>query len=194
MPMTNFTLYRHTSPSGKVYIGITHQTPEARWQNGLGYRKNAHFFRAIVKYGWRNFNHEILAEGLTRAVACEMERALIAQHKSNDKRFGYNITDGGEYFKHSAESIRKMSDARKGKGTGPRQLSEHTRALMRENHAGGADDKAVLCVETRTVYASINEAARVTGANKHAISKCCRHKPHYNTAGGYHWEWADNAE
>lgn len=29
-----FTVYRHTSPSGKVYIGITCQDVKNRWQNG----------------------------------------------------------------------------------------------------------------------------------------------------------------
>lgn len=32
-------VYKHTSPVGKVYIGITHQKPEKRWQKG--YRKVA---------------------------------------------------------------------------------------------------------------------------------------------------------
>lgn len=29
-----YTVYKHTTPSGKVYIGITGQKPERRWQNG----------------------------------------------------------------------------------------------------------------------------------------------------------------
>lgn len=34
----NFCVYRHTSPSGKCYIGITHQDPEYRWgKNGYSY-------------------------------------------------------------------------------------------------------------------------------------------------------------
>ena len=43
--MTNDTklyyVYKHTSPSGKVYIGITSKhPPERRWANGNGYKKN----------------------------------------------------------------------------------------------------------------------------------------------------------
>lgn len=61
---SDFCVYKHTSPSGKVYIGITQQRPEYRWQGGLGYRHNEYFFRAILKYGWNNFAHEILQSGL----------------------------------------------------------------------------------------------------------------------------------
>lgn len=38
-----YTVYKHTTPSGKVYVGITKQKPEQRWDNGNGYKKNEHF-------------------------------------------------------------------------------------------------------------------------------------------------------
>lgn len=31
--MGNFIVYKHTSPSGKCYVGITSQAPECRWGN-----------------------------------------------------------------------------------------------------------------------------------------------------------------
>lgn len=31
---SKWSLYRHITPSGKVYIGITSQKPEYRWNNG----------------------------------------------------------------------------------------------------------------------------------------------------------------
>lgn len=49
--MKEFIIYKHTTPSNKVYIGITSQTKiNRRWQNGYGYRSNKHFFNAILKY------------------------------------------------------------------------------------------------------------------------------------------------
>lgn len=183
----NYCVYRHTSPSGKVYIGITQQHPEDRWQGGLGYRHNAHFFRAILKYGWENFEHEIICSGLDKSTACELEVALIVAHRSNDKMHGYNITNGGENFKHSPESIKLMSERRKGKGTAPRSAA--TRQKQRENHRGGADSKPVLCIDTGIIYGSINEAARATGIDKSPLSRCCRGVNHYNTAGGLRWAY-----
>ena len=29
--MQNYYVYRHTSPSGKIYIGITFRNPKVRW-------------------------------------------------------------------------------------------------------------------------------------------------------------------
>lgn len=47
--------------------------------------------------------------------------------------------------------------------------------------------KPVLCVETGIIYPSIREAARQTNIPNAHISACCLNKPHYKTAGGYHW-------
>lgn len=69
-----FSVYKHTSPVGKVYIGITSKAPKERWQNGRGYWNNKHFYRAIKKYGWNNFEHEILYEGLTEGQANIIEQ------------------------------------------------------------------------------------------------------------------------
>lgn len=36
-----FIVYKHVSPSGKVYVGITSQQPEDRWgSSGQGYADN----------------------------------------------------------------------------------------------------------------------------------------------------------
>lgn len=61
-----FVVYKHTTPNGKVYIGITGNEPRKRWNNGNGYRGNKHFWNAILKYGWDNIAHEILFDGLTQ--------------------------------------------------------------------------------------------------------------------------------
>lgn len=185
--LNSYSVYKHTSPSGKVYIGITGQRPEDRWQGGLGYRRNEYFFRAIVKYGWDNFAHDILCTGLSREEACAAEISLIAAYHSNEKKHGYNITGGGETFKHAPESIEKMSQNRKGKGRQPK--TEATRQKIREHHAGGAAPVRVVCLTTGKVYASINDAARDTGVDKGPISRCCRGVKHYNTAGGLRWAY-----
>ena len=50
--MELYTVYKHVSPKGKVYIGITHKYPaEKRWgKNGYGYKTQRAFARAIKKY------------------------------------------------------------------------------------------------------------------------------------------------
>ena len=47
----------------KSYIGQTIRKPSKRWKNGngyTGYDSDTHFARAINKYGWDKFNHEII--------------------------------------------------------------------------------------------------------------------------------------
>lgn len=114
MQENNYCVYKHTSPSNKVYIGITSQKPERRWENGFGYKDQKYFYRAIQKYGWENIEHEILFENLTKEEACEKEIELIAFYKSNDRKFGYNRTLGGDGIQghhHSDETRKKLSDS-----------------------------------------------------------------------------------
>lgn len=90
-----YLVYKHVAPNGKVYIGITRQDAERRWQNGNGYNTQKKFWRAIQKYGWENIVHEILETDLTEKEACEKEIFYIEKYKSLDSEFGYNVSMGG---------------------------------------------------------------------------------------------------
>lgn len=164
MKNTNkFKVYKHTSPNGKIYIGITSKIVEKRWGNGgIHYKSNKHFWNAIQKYGWDNFKHEILFKDLDENVAYEKEIELIKKYNSNDPNFGYNNSTGGEQAhlgcKHSKESRKKMS----------------------KNHADfkGAkskQSKKVICLETNKIYNSIGEVSRETGINNKFISRVVNH-------------------
>lgn len=97
-------------------------------------------------------------------------------------------TNNPLYGKHlSAETKAKISANRKGKGL--QKFSEEHKRKIREHHGGGSDKKQVMCIETSVIYESINDAARNLGINKKMISNCCRNMPHFNTAGGYHWQF-----
>lgn len=57
-----YIVYKHTSPSGKSYIGITHQKPHLRWRSkGQGYKHSTVFYSAIQKNGFHNLNQITLA-------------------------------------------------------------------------------------------------------------------------------------
>ena len=83
-----YTVYQHKNKiNGKVYIGITMQEPEKRWGvNGRNYKSSPHFYSAIQKYGWDNFEHNILFTNLTKEEAC-----LKEQEKKRDKNFHKTI-------------------------------------------------------------------------------------------------------
>lgn len=111
-----YTVYKHISPSNKVYIGITSRKPELRWRKGNGYYNNKHFYNAIKKYGWDNFKHEILFENLSKEEAERKEIELIDYYNSTNPLFGYNHDNGG-YCSITAteETKRKISKGNKGK-------------------------------------------------------------------------------
>lgn len=116
-------VYMHTSPSDKVYVGITCQKPKRRWRDGAGYLirdKNGAYHQpamahAILKYGWENFQHIIFAENLNKKEAEKLERLLIALWETNNPCHGYNIQSGGlSGGTLPEEHRRKISERQKG--------------------------------------------------------------------------------
>lgn len=91
----SYTIYKHTAPNNKCYIGLTRNTKNRFGVNGSGYQTQV-FGRAIKKYGWKNFKHEILEEGLNYIEANKAEMYYINLFQSNNPMFGYNITSGGD--------------------------------------------------------------------------------------------------
>lgn len=113
MAEKKWCVYMHTNKiNGKKYIGITSKIPRKRWENGKGY-KGQRFYLAIEKYGWNNFEHEILFKDLTIEEANEKEIYLIEKFKTQSPN-GYNISFGGDGtrgFKISEESKKRMSES-----------------------------------------------------------------------------------
>ena len=116
-----YCVYIHTNKiNGKMYVGISSKKPEYRWNHGNGYLqkdKNGNFVqpaiaRAIEKYGWDGFDHEVIAANLTREEACNFERLLI--DKFDTIKNGYNLTPGGDHFELSELSNKKRSESIRG--------------------------------------------------------------------------------
>lgn len=127
-----YCVYKHTSPSGKVYIGITSQNPIKRWSGGSGYKDSPAFWNAIRKYGWNNITHEILKTDLSKSEAESEEIRLIKMYKSTDREFGYNVENGGNCAgTHSEETRKKISDCNKGKTYSAESIEK-----MRQAHKG----------------------------------------------------------
>lgn len=126
-----YIVYMHIAPNGKRYIGITSQSLYSRCRKGTGYNNNPHFVNAIQKYGWDNFEHIIVANNLTQKEACELEIKLIAEYKSDQQDFGYNLSPGGElgnYGRPCTDEIKhKISQKNKG-----RRMSEETKKKISE--------------------------------------------------------------
>ena len=114
----------HTNKiNNKVYVGITSKSVKQRWgKDGYKYKSNKHFWNAICKYGWDNFEHIIFMENLTPEDACHIEQLLIALYNANNAEYGYNLSSGGENgfygCHHSEEQKRRQSESMKGLYTG----------------------------------------------------------------------------
>lgn len=126
-----FTVYCHINKiNGKRYVGITKQNPETRWHSGNGYNNSEYFWRAIKKYGWKNFEHKILYENLTKEEAEKIEIQLIAEWKTTDRAYGYNIANGGNHIGCvSEETKRKISEGHKGIATELHRTEETKRKI-----------------------------------------------------------------
>lgn len=142
MVLMSYTVYKHTFPNGKVYIGITGQTPSRRWREGHGYEGQP-VFDAIVKYGWDNIEHTILEKGLTKEQAEEKEKYYIKEYNSLSHANGYNIETGGYCTdKISEETKDKLRKALKGRQAGEKHWhygqhwSEKIRQKISKAHKG----------------------------------------------------------
>ena len=186
-----YIVYMHENiANNKRYIGITRTNPQVRWgRNGYNYRRNVLFYRAINKYGWNTFKHEILYTHLTKEEACKIEQELISNYKTTNPKYGYNIGLGGEGTSSvSEETKRKISEKNKGRkawNKGKHNIySEETKKKM-----GASRSKIVICLETNIEYPSVLEATRQTNIDDSSINLVCLGRR--KTAGGYHWQYKD---
>ena len=137
--MNEYSVYIHKNKiNGKEYIGITKQSPENRWgKNGINYKNSPVFWNAICKYGWENFDHEILFSNLSVNEACQIEEDLIREHKTQDRLYGYNVMSGGFASEIPEEIRRKMSRSMMGNKNGyGKPCSEEKKTKIREAQKG----------------------------------------------------------
>ena len=178
-----YIIYCHTNKiNDKKYIGQTCQKPERRFRNGEGYKHNSYFYRSIQKYGWDNFEHEILIEGLTKTEADLVEHYLIKALDLTNRDKGYNLREGGDGENHLSQSTKdKISKANKDK-----KRTEEQKKKMSNSHKGikktqewkdkigMAHKKTIYCKELNFYFLGIKEASDYTGISCSMINLACR--------------------
>lgn len=202
--LDKYIVYRHTSPSGKVYIGITkHKNPTRRWERGLGYKSAGIFRYAISKYGWDNIKHEILLSGISESEAKYAEKYLIRWYKIHN--LSYNITDGGDGcvgrepwnkgVPCSEETKEKIGRANSGPNNywWHRPVTEEHRRKISEAKKGIATKvckviQLTLNGEFIKEWNSMSDAARELDLDASRISACCRGKR--NKTGNFKWQYS----
>ncbi len=207
--MNNFVVYIHTNNiNGKKYIGITSQNVNRRWRNGQGYYQNEHFYRAICKYGWDNFTHQIVKAGLSKEAACELEKQLIKEYRTIEEQFGYNKSTGGEFpgegQKMSESTKQKMSEAHKGVTFSDERrhrmsIAAKKRGNMKLGKKGALNGQAGLVrqidIKTGEViaeYYGYYEMERMTGYGRRPIQRAANGEQ--KQSHGYRWEYIPRRE
>ena len=196
-----WSVYRHTTPSGGVYIGITGNPVKKRWQRGKGYEKCPAFSKAIQKYGWENIQHEVLFENLYKEEADKKEKELIEYYKT----YGhcYNVADGGSRDFVSEETKEKMRKNRQGKNSHAygKKWSQESRNLTSQAIKGiKRSDKTKQALKdshSRKLYqydadgnligiwSSSKQASFSTGHSLSSINRCRLY--YKNNLCGYIW-------
>lgn len=81
----------------KIYIGLTRETIEDRWENHIKKAKqypNRYLYDAMNHYGYENFTIEQIEE-CNNNILDEREIYWISYYDSTNPDIGYNLTSGG---------------------------------------------------------------------------------------------------
>lgn len=168
--LDTYCVYQHITPSNKSYIGLTHQKPEHRWNGGRGYKQHKYFYAAIKKYGWNNIQHIIIAEGLTKEEACQLEKELIAKFKTTYRQYGYNIGEGGDVGNRGSHLTIEQREAIAERSRG-RVKSKEEIEKIRFAHLGKAVSE-----ETKSKLREINLGKKLSDDTKRKISESTKGK------------------
>ena len=211
-------IYRHyiVNDEGveKSYIGQTVEKPEKRWNHGRNYTKqhnaDTKFARAIKKYGWENFSHEIIGvvySSTRQQLAYDLDDwEMYFIHKYDSYYNGYNSTQGGTQGKVVSDDTKlKITQARTGT-----THTEETKQKISQNSKSGQDSVKqkiansmsyeknpralrVMCKNTGQVFDTIKQAAEWCGLRSTSdIIYCCKGKSktagkHPETRERLHW-------
>ena len=130
--------------NNKIYIGKTKnfiRRKQGHLNDALNCNSNLYFHNAIRKHGLHNFKWIILGFCESKEELDEAEKICIEHFKSNDKRYGYNLTNGGEGtvgYKLSDEARKKISITHKGKipWIAGKKHSNNTKQKMSKTRSG----------------------------------------------------------
>lgn len=125
-------VYIHTCKvNGKCYVGITNKTAEERFvEHCLAAKRGSKFafHAAIRKYGEDAWDTDVVATVESRDEAHELEVRHIAERRATERKFGYNMTAGGDGIvglERSADHCKAISESLKG-----HSVSNETRAKL----------------------------------------------------------------
>lgn len=150
-------------------------------------------WKAILKYGWDNFKHEVLLDRISKSEADYAEKYLIRWYKMHSN--SYNVADGGEGscglipwnkgkktgvipwnkgVPMSEEIRRRVSESKKGHKYGPQ-------SPLHSLHKAEAHKIPIVAIDVedprlRMVFKSAKDAEDRWGWNRKSICACLKDK------------------
>ena len=203
MTKDNYKIYVHINKiNGKMYIGQTCQTIQARWKDGRGYKESPYFWNAIQKYGWDTFEHIVLMENLSLEEANIFEEELIKKYNTTNRNFGYNVYYGGDNCKKPLSTKQKLSQYKyygKDNPNYQHYWTDEMKQLLREKQRANPlykndnnpNAKQIICIETGEVFSCIKFANQYYNINDGLINAALKNP--YRTANKLHWAYYDES-
>lgn len=110
-----YTIYKATSPSGKIYIGLTKNLYNRKKSHKSDAKSGAKtpFHKAIRKYGWDLITWEVLEKNIPLNRAEDRETYWINKLNTMDSKNGYNAAIGGLGFPGTKRAKNKISNTLK---------------------------------------------------------------------------------
>lgn len=164
--------------NGKIYIGQTIKPLNQRISQHKSNSKNKSVIgNAIKKYGWDNFDAEIIDTATNIEELNRKEIYWIGYYKSLVPN-GYNIEIGGKNAPNGEDIRRKIAIANKGRFLGEKS------SKSKKVYKFSLDGKFIC------EYGSVREASRKNNISNSQISSVCRGE-HF-IAKGYRWSYDKN--
>lgn len=143
-------------PNNKFYVGKTQKTIAQRWKihRSDAYKHNPRLIcRAIRKYGVNAFDVIEIGQTDCPVLLAEMEKAAIELFESNNPKYGYNMTSGGD-----------GCDAMRGRTQTPEHIQK--RLAAKKANSGFA-----LSLEVRAKISSSLKGRKLSDSHRKNISK-----------------------
>ena len=177
--MNNYVVYIHKNKiNGKVYIGQTNNI-KRRWKgNGSQYKTSPHFWNAIEKYGWNNFEHIVIKNNLNADQADLWEKYYIKQYNATDSQCGYNILSGGNNKLKNYWSLESSKQQQSKRRIQYFENNPQAKELINKNRI-----KKIQCIETKEIFNSQASAARAYNINPGNLSKHLKGDKNYSFCG-----------
>lgn len=167
--------------NNKVYVGQTYRNYLSRWNEHILKESSCHYIHnAIKKYGIDMFNRYVIFQTeplldseLSRKsiikILDDKERYYIQYFKSNQEKYGYNLTSGGRDYAEFSEKLSKYS-------------KKHGKHIIQYDLEGNFIKE----------WESAKDIYTTTEFKRDGIANCCKGKT--SQYKGYIWKYKEKEE